>query len=144
MIDLNALWQAHRIMPVITVSCKSGRVLMHGYMNKEAFAYTLKTQKVWYYNFETEKAEMMGERTGNVQKLVKLKADYDCEALLVYVEQVGHVMKKDRGYSTTFVHEIFSRQTDDVSKHRKFGKIEVDKNYDYSKNDYDDEFEPEN
>ena len=30
---------------------------------------------------------------------------------------------------------------DSVSKHRKFGKVEVDDNFDYSKEDYEDDYE---
>ena len=45
MTDLYKLWENKTTMPVITVEYGSGKVLMLGYMNKEAFAYTLKTRR---------------------------------------------------------------------------------------------------
>ena len=50
MIDLYKLWEDRETMPVITVEYGTGKVLMLGYMNKEAFAYTLKTRRAYYYS----------------------------------------------------------------------------------------------
>jgi phosphoribosyl-ATP pyrophosphohydrolase/phosphoribosyl-AMP cyclohydrolase len=110
-------------------------------MNKEAFAYTLKSHRVWYYNLETKEVEKFGEETGEVQKLVSIKADNNYESLLIYVEQIGFVLRKEKGYKTCYIHEIYSRTRRGVSKHRKFGKVEVDDNFDYSKEDYEDNYE---
>lgn len=141
MIDLNKLWQMRNVMPVVTVESMSGKVLMHGYMNKEAFAYTLKTRKVWYCNSDGHNLRMKGEHSGNVQKLVSITADYDYKSLLVTVDQIGHVCPHDGGHSTYFIHNIFGNDDDDVAKRKKFGRVEIDENFDFSKEDYDDEYE---
>lgn len=141
MIDLSKLWQMRDILPVITVDNMTGKVIKHGYMNKEAFAYTLKSHRVWYYDLEEKTVEMFGKETGEVQKLVLMKADNNCESLLIYVEQIGFVLHKDKGYKTCYIHEIYGRKHGSVSKRRKFGKVEVDENFDYSKEDYEDEYE---
>ena len=46
--DLYKLWESKKTMPVVTVEYGSNRVLMVAYMNKEAFAYTLKTRRAYY------------------------------------------------------------------------------------------------
>lgn len=143
MIDLSKLWNVRESMPVITVDGTSGKVLMFGYMNKEAFAYTLKTRKVWYYYPDTGTVKMKGKHSGDVQKLVSVKADYDYKALLITVNQVGNVCHHDGGHGTYFIHTLFGHEEDDVAKRKKFGRVEIDENFDFSKNDYDDEFEDE-
>ncbi len=143
MIDLSRLWQMRDILPVITVDNLTGKVIKHGYMNKEAFAYTLKTHRVWYYDLESKTIEMFGKETGEVQKLLQMKADSSYESLLIYVDQIGFVLHKDKGYKTCYIHEIYSRKHSSVSKRRKFGKVEVDENFDFSKEDYEDDYEYE-
>lgn len=140
MVDLTKLWKVRDILPVIVVDNMSGKVIKHGYMNKEAFAYTLKSHRMWYYNLETKGVEKFGEETGEVQKLVSMQADNNYESLLAYVEQIGFVLRKDKGYKTCFIHNIYERTHGGVSKRRKFGKVEVDENFDYSKEDYEDEY----
>ncbi len=141
MIDLTKLWQMRDVLPVIAVDNTSGKVIKHGYMNKEAFAYTLKTHRVWYYNLETSEVKKFGEETGEVQKLVVMKADSNYESLLIYVEQVGCVLHTDKGYKTCFINEIYAKTHRSVKKHKKFGKVEVAKDFDYSKEDYEDDYE---
>ena len=140
MVDLTKLWKVRDILPVIVVDNMSGKVIKHGYMNKDAFAYTLKSRRVQYYNLETKEVEKFGEETGEVQKLVSMKADDNYESLLIHVEQIGFVLKKEKGYKTCFIHNIYSRTHRGVSKRRKFGKVEVDDNFDYSKEDYEDDY----
>ena len=70
MIDLYKLWENKKTMPVITVEHGSGKVLMLGYMNKEAFAYTLKTRRAYYYDSQTDKVYKFGEEKGNAQRLM--------------------------------------------------------------------------
>lgn len=141
--DLNELWQDKTVMPVVTVDGLSGKVLMLGYMNKTAFAYTLKTGKVWYSDKEGINIRMKGKHSGNVQNLISVKADYRYKSLLLTVEQVGKVCHHDGGHSTYFIHEIYGDFDSEVSKHKKFGNIEVDENFDYSKEDYNDYYEYE-
>ena len=38
MVDLTKLWKMRDILPVIVVDNMSGKVIKHGYMNKDAFA----------------------------------------------------------------------------------------------------------
>lgn len=141
MVDLSKLWQKRDVMNVVTVDGLSGKVIMLGYMNKEAFAYTLKTGKVWYYKPDSKKIRMKGKHSGNVQKLISIKTDYDYKNLLITVEQVGTACPHDGGHSTYFIHNIYGTDDDDRVKRKKFGKVEIDENFDFSKEDYEDEYD---
>lgn len=138
MIDLSKLWKMREIMPVVAVDSLSGKVLMLGYMNKEAFAFTLKTHKMFYCDSHGGNVRMKGEHTGHIQKLKTIKADVDYKSLLVTVDQVGNACHHDGGHSTYYIHNIFGNDDDDVAKRNKFGRVEIDENFDYSKEDYDD------
>jgi phosphoribosyl-AMP cyclohydrolase len=144
MVDLNKLWQIRTEMPVVTVDFSNGRVLMHGYMNKEAFAYTLKTGKVWYYHPESGVVRMKGEHSGHIQNVVSITADCEFESLLITVEQVGHVCHKDGVHNSCYIHEIYDREGLDVAKRRKFGKLDIDNDFDYTKEDYQEEYDDGN
>ncbi len=141
MIDLTKLWQMRDVLPVIAVDNTSGKVIKHGYMNKEAFAYTLKTHRVFYYDLETGAVKKFGEETGELQKLIMMKADSNYEALLVYVEQIGYVLHDGKAHKTSFIHEIYSKSHGSVAKRKKFGRVEIDDSFDFSKEDYEDEYE---
>lgn len=141
MIDLYKFWENKTTVPVITVDHGSGRVLMFAYMNKEAFAYTLKTRRAYYYDTETEKVYKFGEEKGNTQRLMSIDVDCYGSALLVTVQQKGHVCHVNGKYNTCFYNNIYKRKKGDCSKRRKFGKVEIDKDFDYSKEDYSDDYE---
>ena len=141
MIDLYKVWENKTVMPVVTVEHGSGRVLMLGFMNKEAFAYTLKTRRAYYYDTETEKVFKFGEENGNSQRLMSLDIDCYGGALLMVVQQKGHVCHVNGKHNTCFCTNIYKRKKGDFSKRRKFGKVEIDKNFDFSKEDYSDEYE---
>lgn len=141
MVDLAKLWQKRDVMNVVTVDGLSGKVLMVGQMDKRAFAYTLKTGYVWYYRPNSKEVRMKGKHSGNVQKLISIKTDHDYKNLLVTVEQVGKVCIHDGGHSTYFYHNIYGSENEEKLKRKKFEKVEIDKNFDFSKEDYEDEYE---
>lgn len=141
MIDLYKLWENKEYMPVVTVEYSSGKVLMLGYMNKEAFAYTLKSHRAYYYSPETGKVYKFGEEKGNSQRLMSLDIDCAGDALMMSVQQKGHVCHHNGSHSTCFNNTIYKRSGSAFAKHRKFGRVEIDENFDYSKEDYEDELE---
>ena len=138
MVDLTEIWRKNSVMPVIVVDSLSGKVVMLRYMNKEAFAYTLKTHKAWYCDMDGTNLRKKGDHSGHEHKLISLKTDYSCKALLMTVEQTAH----QSGSNTRFVHTIFGTE-EDTQKRYKFGKVDVDENFDFSKEDYDDFYEDE-
>lgn len=138
MIDLTELWRQNSVMPVVVIDSLSGKVIMLSYMNKEAFAYTLKTHKAWYCSKDGMHMHKKGECSGHEHRLISLKADYNCKALMISVEQTAH----HSGSNTRFIHTIFGAGEDSFKRY-KFGKVDIDENFDFSKEDYDDYYEDE-
>lgn len=139
--DLFKLWENKKIMPVVVVEYGSNRVLMLGYMNKEAFAYTLKTRRAYYCDPQTEKVSKFGEEKGNSQRVMSMDINCEGDALLMTVQQKGHVCHHNGSQRTCFNTSIYRRSGAEYAKHRKFGRVEIDKDFDYSKEDYDDQLE---
>jgi phosphoribosyl-AMP cyclohydrolase len=77
------------LIPVIAQDAGSGDVLMLAYMNREAYAETLRTGRVCYYSRSRGKLWRKGEESGNVQELLEIYFDCDADTLLVKVHQVG-------------------------------------------------------
>jgi phosphoribosyl-ATP pyrophosphohydrolase/phosphoribosyl-AMP cyclohydrolase len=77
------------LVPAIVQNLVSGKVLMLGYMNREALEKTLETEQVTFYSRSKQRLWTKGESSGNVLKLKEIHADCDKDALLVYAEPVG-------------------------------------------------------
>ncbi|WP_202319896.1 phosphoribosyl-AMP cyclohydrolase [Archaeoglobus neptunius] len=78
------------LIPVITQDVKTKEVLMLAYANREAVELTLKTGYAHYWSRSRKKLWKKGESSGNVQKVVEVRYDCDCDALLYLVEQRGN------------------------------------------------------
>jgi phosphoribosyl-AMP cyclohydrolase len=62
---------------------------MMAWMNQEALAETLATGRVCYYSRSRERLWRKGESSGQIQRLIELRADCDGDALLLLVDQTG-------------------------------------------------------
>lgn len=78
------------LIPVIAQDVKTKEVLMLAYANREAVELTLKTGFAHYWSRSRKKLWKKGETSGNVQKIVEVRYDCDCDALLYIVEQKGN------------------------------------------------------
>ena len=67
----------------------SGRVLMVGYMNEEAFAKTVETGFATFYSRSRRKLWLKGETSGHRLVVKEISTDCDRDALLVKVEALG-------------------------------------------------------
>lgn len=67
----------------------SGRVLMLGYMDDEALAKTRETGEVHFWSRSRGRLWKKGETSGNVLRLVDIKADCDADAWLVRALPAG-------------------------------------------------------
>ena len=65
------------------------RVLMVGYMNREAFDRTVSTGHVTFYSRSRQKLWMKGETSGHYLLLKAIATDCDGDALLIQAEPVG-------------------------------------------------------
>jgi len=77
------------LIPVITQSYYSGKVLMQAYANREAVEKTIETGFATYYSRSRQQLWVKGETSGNLQKVVKIKIDCDGDSLLYLVVDYG-------------------------------------------------------
>ena len=91
MIDANQLdWdKVDGLMPAIVQDCHSGRVLMLGYMNREALEKTQATGQVTFFSRTKNRLWTKGETSGHVLQLRDLCTDCDQDTLLAMVEPIG-------------------------------------------------------
>ncbi len=76
-------------VPAVIQSIVDGKVLMLGYMDKDALKRTLRTKKVWFYSRTKKRLWMKGESSGNILKFVSIDLDCDGDTLLVQVVPKG-------------------------------------------------------
>ena len=65
------------------------RVLMVGYMNREAFEKTIATGHVTFFSRSRQKLWTKGESSGHYLNLKSIATDCDGDALLVQAEPIG-------------------------------------------------------
>ena len=87
MIDFSKIkFDDRGLIPVITQSYYTGKVLMQAYANREAIEETLKSGYAVYYSRSRKKLWKKGETSGNLQKIVKVKIDCDGDSVLYLVK----------------------------------------------------------
>ncbi len=79
------------LIPAIIQDNETSKVLMLGYMNKEALEKTQATGKVTFYSRTKQRLWTKGEESGNFLNLVSMEADCDKDTLLIKVNPVGPV-----------------------------------------------------
>jgi phosphoribosyl-ATP pyrophosphohydrolase/phosphoribosyl-AMP cyclohydrolase len=92
------------LIPVIVQDARSKELLMLAYANKEALEKTLSSGFAHYWSRSRQQLWMKGETSGHTQKIVKVIADCDYDALLYIVEQKGPVCHT--GAETCFHHDF--------------------------------------
>ncbi len=93
------------LVPVIAQDEASGEVLMMAYMNREAFAETLRTGRVCYFSRSRKRLWRKGEESGHVQEVRGIYLDCDADTLLVKVRQVGGAACHE-GYASCFFRRL--------------------------------------
>jgi len=78
------------LLPVIAQSV-DGQVLMTGFTDRLALCETFKRGNLCFHSRTRNKLWMKGENSGNVLKVVRLRADCDRDAILATVEPAGPV-----------------------------------------------------
>lgn len=83
----------------------SGRVLMVGFMNEEAFRMTAETGVVTFYSRSRNKLWMKGESSGHKLLVRDIRTDCDKDAVLVRVEALGPGVCHE-GYESCFFRKL--------------------------------------
>lgn len=86
--------KAGGLVPAIIQDAITKNVLMLGYMNKDAFNKTIKTNKVTFYSRSRQCLWTKGETSGNHLELVSIDVDCDNDTLLVKVNPQGPTCHK--------------------------------------------------
>ena len=77
------------LITAVVQDAATGRVLMVGYMNREAFDKTVSTGHVTFFSRSRQKLWTKGESSGHYLNLKSIAADCDGDALLVQAEPIG-------------------------------------------------------
>jgi len=77
------------LAPAVIQDRVTGRVLMVGYMNEEAFRMTVETGVVTFYSRSRKKLWIKGETSGHKLIVKEIATDCDSDAVLVKVEALG-------------------------------------------------------
>ncbi|MDR2942755.1 MAG: phosphoribosyl-ATP diphosphatase, partial [Treponema sp.] len=105
------------MLPVIVQSA-DGQVMMTGFTDKSALAETFKRGNVCFHSRTRNKLWMKGENSGNVLKLIRLRADCDRDALLATAQPAGPVchtgawscFATNREYTLQFLQNIIQER----------------------------------
>jgi phosphoribosyl-AMP cyclohydrolase len=77
------------LITAVVQNVKTRRVLMVGYMNREAFEKTVSSGHVTFFSRSRQKLWTKGESSGHFLVLRSIRTDCDGDALLVEVEPIG-------------------------------------------------------
>ena len=83
----------------------SGRVLMVGFMNEEAFRKTVETGYATFYSRSRRKLWLKGESSGHRLAVKEIATDCDEDALLIKVEALGPGVCHE-GYQSCFFRRL--------------------------------------
>lgn len=93
------------LVAAVTIDHLSGRVLMVGFMNEEAWQKTVETGFVTFYSRSRNKLWMKGESSGHRLVVKEIRTDCDQDALVIRVEAVGPGVCHE-GYESCFFKKL--------------------------------------
>ena len=93
------------LIPVITMCAKTKDILMHGYMNVEAFQKTIETKEAHYFSRSRNAIWHKGKTSGWVQKVKFIRIDDDQDSVWISVD-IGEGASCHVGYYSCFYRSI--------------------------------------
>ena len=93
------------LIPVITMCSKTKDVLMHGYMNVEAFKKTIETKEAHYFSRSRQQIWHKGKTSGFTQKVTEIRIDDDQDSIWLTVD-IGDGSSCHVGYRSCFYRSI--------------------------------------
>lgn len=96
------------LVPVVTQSYYSGKILMQAYANREAIEETIKSGYATYYSRSRKSLWKKGEISGNLQRVVDIKVDCDEDSLIYTVIEEGPACHT--GQPTCFYRSLVTTQ----------------------------------
>jgi len=77
------------LLPAVVQDARNGKVLMLGYMNRDALRMTLEEQRVTFFSRSKQRLWTKGETSGNFLHLVDAAIDCDNDTLLITANPDG-------------------------------------------------------
>src|SRR5277367_1203834 len=93
------------LLPAVVQDATSGRVLMVGFMNDEAWRRTRETGFVTFYSRSRNKLWMKGESSGHRLVVKEIATDCDSDTLLIKVDALGPGVCHE-GYESCFFRRL--------------------------------------
>ena len=97
--------KAGGLITAVVQDSATGRVLMVGYMNEEAFRKTVETGYTTFFSRSRNKLWMKGESSGHRLVVKEISTDCDRDAVLVKVEALGPGVCHE-GYESCFFRRL--------------------------------------
>jgi phosphoribosyl-AMP cyclohydrolase len=93
------------LIPAVIQDHQTGRVLMVGFMNDEAFRKTVETGFATFYSRSRNKLWLKGESSGHRLVVKEISTDCDLDTVLVKVEALGPGVCHE-GYQSCFFRKL--------------------------------------
>src|SRR6202022_1109662 len=93
------------LLPAVIQDHQTGRVLMVGFMNEEAFRMTVETGFATFFSRSRNKLWLKGETSGHRLVVKNISTDCDNDTLLVQVEALGPGVCHE-GYESCFFRSL--------------------------------------
>jgi phosphoribosyl-ATP pyrophosphohydrolase/phosphoribosyl-AMP cyclohydrolase len=89
--NINFAKEASGLIPAVIQDQHTDKVLMLGFMNKEAYEKTVESGQVTFYSRTRKRLWTKGEESGNFLNVVSITTDCDQDSLLIRAIPVGPV-----------------------------------------------------
>ncbi len=93
------------LIPAVIQDYSTGRVLMVGFMNEEAYRKTIETGFATFFSRSRNKLWLKGETSGHRLVVKNIATDCDVDTLLVQVEALGPGVCHE-GYNSCFFRSL--------------------------------------
>jgi phosphoribosyl-AMP cyclohydrolase len=88
--NIKKYFEKSELIPAIIQDARTNEVLMLAYVNEQSLSKTLETGYTWFWSRSRGELWNKGATSGNIQRVKKIIADCDNDALLIKVEQRGN------------------------------------------------------
>lgn len=113
---LQPKFDSNNLIPVITVDISNKEILMHGYMNQEAFRLSMQTKVAHYWSRSRKCIWKKGETSGLIQNIKEIKIDDDQDCVIFEVELLGLKASCHVGYKSCFYRKLTSGEDEYIDK----------------------------
>lgn len=111
------------LIPAIIQDKHSGKVLMLGFMNQQAYDQTLSSGFVTFFSRSRQKLWTKGETSGHKLRVREIRVDCDRDALLIQADLTGPGCCHE-GYKSCFFRKLTAEGEEVIAK-REFDPAKV-------------------